>query len=167
MTATEVVNLYKDLEEQGIQVWVDGGWSIDALLEKQIRNHNDLDLAIDQKDFKKFIDFLTTKGYKEIRRDNEYNLVFGNNSGSEVDAHFFIKDDEGNIVDGITYPTESLTGSGVINGYPVRCIDPNHMVEFLAPYISKHPRKYIQAVSELCKKFNIPLPKEYIDYQPK
>lgn len=62
------------------------------------------------------------------------------------------------------YPTESLTGSGTIDGHTVRCISPKYMIEFLAPWLSKHPEKYLNAISALCEKFNIELPKEYISF---
>jgi lincosamide nucleotidyltransferase A/C/D/E len=59
------------------------------------------------------------------------------------------------------YPAESLTGTGTIDGYAVRCISPKYQVGFLAPWIHKWPEKYLEAVSALCEKFGIELPKEY------
>ena len=41
MRAEDVVELYALLLEQGVQVWVDGGWGIDALLTEQTRPHKD------------------------------------------------------------------------------------------------------------------------------
>ena len=38
------------------------------------------------------------------------------------------------------------------------------MVEFLALWIHKWPEKYLQAVSLVCEKFNIELPKEYTEF---
>jgi lincosamide nucleotidyltransferase A/C/D/E len=38
------------LEKLGIEIWVDGGWGVDALLGEQTRPHKDLDIAIQQKD---------------------------------------------------------------------------------------------------------------------
>jgi hypothetical protein len=32
MTAAEVTSLYAELENLNIKIWVDGGWSVDALL---------------------------------------------------------------------------------------------------------------------------------------
>ena len=32
------------LEADGIDVWLDGGWGVDALLGQQTREHDDLDL---------------------------------------------------------------------------------------------------------------------------
>ena len=44
--AIEIINYAKTL---GIQVWLDGGWGVDALLKKQTRPHNDIDLFIEEK----------------------------------------------------------------------------------------------------------------------
>ena len=29
-------------EENGINIWIDGGWGVDALLEEETRAHNDI-----------------------------------------------------------------------------------------------------------------------------
>jgi lincosamide nucleotidyltransferase A/C/D/E len=46
MTSQYVIELYKNLEDLGIKIWIDGGFGVDALLEKEIRLHRDLDIAI-------------------------------------------------------------------------------------------------------------------------
>ena len=46
MTAEDVVELYLGLLARGVQLWVDGGWGIDALLERQTRPHKDLDAIV-------------------------------------------------------------------------------------------------------------------------
>ena len=50
VTAEDVIELYSTLLERGIQLWLDGGWGIDALLQRQTRSHTDLDaiVAFDQ-----------------------------------------------------------------------------------------------------------------------
>jgi lincosamide nucleotidyltransferase A/C/D/E len=50
MTSPDVVDLYRYLEQSGIRVWLEGGWGVDALLGRQLRSHNDLDIAIDWND---------------------------------------------------------------------------------------------------------------------
>jgi lincosamide nucleotidyltransferase A/C/D/E len=50
MTPSDVVELYRAFEHAGIKVWVDGGWSVDAVLGRQLRQHNDLDIAVQWKD---------------------------------------------------------------------------------------------------------------------
>jgi len=163
--AKDVVDIYTKLENLGVKIWVDGGWSVDALLGEETRPHNDLDIAIQWKDVEKLREVLMTHGYKQIREDSKWNIVFGDDSGHEVDVHAFIYDDKGNVVEGIMYPVESLTGTGIIKGQSVSCISPKYMVEFLAPWIHKWPEKYVPAVSALCKKFSIELPKEYVLYK--
>ena len=165
MTAEDVINLYKKLNDLGINIWVDGGWSVDALLGRQIRPHKDLDIAMEWKDVPKLRALLEAEGYKQIKEDSKWNFVLGDNNGHEIDVHAFIYDDKGNVVDGIMYPAESLTGTGTIEGQTVRCIAPKYMVEFLAPWISKWPEKYLDAVLALCEKFEMPLPKEYSEFK--
>lgn len=164
MTSKDVVDLYAELDSSGIKIWVDGGWSVDALLDKQLRPHKDIDIAIQWKDVPKLREILTAKGYKQVKEDSQWNFVLRDDKSHEIDVHAFIYDDKGNIVEGIMYPTESLTGTGMIEGQAVRCISPKYMVEFLAPYISKWPEKYVPAISALCEKFGIELPKEYNEY---
>ena len=161
MTSADVVNLYFELDNLGIKIWVDGGWGVDALLGKQTRPHKDLDIAIQWKDVPKLREVLAEQGYKQVKEDSQWNFVLADENGHEIDVHTFVYDDKGNVVDGIMYPAESLTGSGTIDGQSVKCISPKHMVEFLAPYISKWPEKYLEAASALCEKYRIELPKEY------
>jgi lincosamide nucleotidyltransferase A/C/D/E len=165
MTLKEVIDIYNRLENRSIKIWIDGGWSVDALLGEQTREHQDLDIAINQKDVGPFVDFLKNNDYKEIKRDSEHNLVFRDNSGREIDMHAFISDVEGNVVGGIMYPTQSLTGLGILDEHRVRCISPEYMVQFLAPWLTKHPHKYLQAISALCEKFGIEYPKEYKEFK--
>jgi lincosamide nucleotidyltransferase A/C/D/E len=163
MTSKDVINLYIQLEKQGIKIWIDGGWAVDALLGKQTRPHKDLDIAIEWRDVPKFQELLASQGYKQIKEDSQWNFVLADDRGHEVDVHAFVFDDQGNVVGGIEYPTASLTGTGTIDGQAVRCISPEYMVQFLAPWIYKWPEKYVSSVSALCERFDIPLPKEYLE----
>ena len=166
ITSKEVVDLYTSLEKIGVKIWVDGGWSVDALLGKETREHSDLDIAIQYKELPKFREYMESRGYKEIERDDDkkWNFVLRNEKGYEVDVHAFHFDEQGRVIEGIEYPDGSLTGTGSIEGVVVRCIDPKHMVQFLAPWLSKHPHKYAQAISALCEKFSIEYPPEYISF---
>ena len=38
-----------------IEIWLDGGWGVDALLGKETRQHNDIDLFVEEKNYNKFI----------------------------------------------------------------------------------------------------------------
>ncbi len=164
MTSSEVVGHYSALEEVRIRVWIDGGWAVDALLGRQPRPHKDLDIALERGDVRRLRGILATKGYRQVREDGEWNFVLADDEGHEIDVHVFVCDEQGNVVDGIRYPRESLTGTGTIEGYVVRCILAKHVVAFLAPWIHKWPDKYVPAVSALCESFGIELPTEYIEF---
>lgn len=165
MQAEDVVNLYKLLEENGIQVWVDGGWGVDALLGKQTRSHKDLDIAIQQKDIPKFRALLEKQGYKDVKTEEakQHNFVLGDDKGHEIDVHVIVLDDKGNgiygpIENGEMYPSDSLTGRGVVGGQFVRCISAEWKVKSHGEYKLKD--KDLQDISALCEKFDIELPKE-------
>ena len=165
MTSNDVINLYTQLENQGIRIWIDGGWAVDALLDKQTRPHKDLDIAVEWKDVPLLSEILRSQNYKQIKEETRWNFVLADDQGREIDIHAFVLGDEGDVVDGVKYPVTSLTGNGTIGGQPVRCISARHMVEFLAPWISKWPEKYVLAVSALCERFGLELPSEYIDFK--
>jgi lincosamide nucleotidyltransferase A/C/D/E len=160
-SAKDVVDFYCLMERAEINIWVDGGWGVDALLGKQLRPHKDLDIAVEWKDVPRLREVLATYGYAQVREDSQWNFVLADDGGHEVDVHAFVYDDDGNIVDGVLYPAKSLTGSGTIDGHSVRCISSQYQVEFLAPWIHKWPEKYLEAVSSLCEQFQIRRPEEY------
>lgn len=163
MRAVDVVDLYTTLEKLDVKIWIDGGWGVDALLGEQSRPHKDLDIAIQQKDVPKLRELLESRGYKLVREDNKWNFVFGHEDGCEVDWHAFVYDEEGQIVDGIMYPVDSLTGTGSIEGQSVRTISPEWMIKFHSGYELKD--KDYQDVSALCKKYGIELPAEYAKFE--
>lgn len=166
MSSHDVLELYGALERLGIQIWIDGGWCVDALLGKQSRRHKDLDIAIQRQDLGKFRELLEARGYKDIRLEEArpHNFVLGDAEGHEIDVHVIVLDDKGNGIygpaeNGQMYPAGSLTGAGRINDHPVRCISPEWMVKFHSGYELKD--KDLKDISAICKKFGIELPDEY------
>lgn len=162
MEVGDVISLYKLFQENGIEVWIDGGWGIDALLGMQTRPHSDLDIAINHKDKPKLNKLLEEKGYKDLKRDDakDWNYVYGDGE-REIDVHTFEFDDKGNNIYGTAYPKESLTGTGVINGVSVKCIPPEWVVKFHAQATYEPKEKDIQDLKAICDKFDIELPENY------
>lgn len=162
MQVEDVLELYKLFEENGIKVWIDGGWGIDALLEKQTRPHKDLDIATDHKNKPKLRELLEERGYKDIERDDtsDWNFVLGDGE-REVDVHTFVFDDKGENVYGTAYPKQSLSGTGTINGKVVNCIPPEWVVKFHEQATYEPKEKDIQDVNAICDKFNLEPPENY------
>lgn len=163
MLATDVITFYDKMKAHGIPVWIDGGWGVDALLGKQSRPHGDLDIALQQKHEQKAREVLALQGYREVRRDNDWNYVMGDDSGHEIDFHVFVFDEKNHVVDGIQYPDGALAGTGVIAGVTVQCISPQHMVNFHTGYQLRESD--IQDVTALCEKFGLEYPTEYISFK--
>lgn len=166
MSGNTVVCILQMCEQHAIEVVVDGGWGVDALLGRQTRPHNDLDIALAQKDIPQLRALLATHGYQEVPRADswECNFVLGDGSGHEVDVHAYTYDAQGQLISGVAYPRASLTGCGSIQGYPVRCIDPVWLVQFHTGYtVDEHDYRDVLA---LCTHFGLALPAEYQRFSP-
>ncbi|MBI2845794.1 MAG: nucleotidyltransferase family protein [Chloroflexi bacterium] len=169
MTVADAVDLYALLDNLGIQIWVDGGWGVDALLGYQTRPHKDLDIVIQEKDVPKLGRLLQALGYKEVKLEiaKPHNFVLGDDRGHEIDIHVIVLDDKGNgiygpVENGEMYPATSLTGTGKIANQRVRCISAEQMIKFHGGY--GLTEKDFQDVLALCKKFGIDLPEEYANF---
>jgi len=161
VTATHAVELVGFLGDHGVEVWVDGGWGIDALLGEQTRSHGDLDIAVRHRDVPELRRLLGSRGFSEApRRDtSECMFVLADASGRCVDVHSFTFDDAGNHVFGVEYPLESLTGTGTILDHAVNCISPEWVVRFHCTY--EPDDDDFRDVVRLCKRFDISLPTRY------
>ncbi len=50
ITFEKVLSLYKWFQKNGITIWIDSGWCVNALLNFQTREYDDLDIVIHCKD---------------------------------------------------------------------------------------------------------------------
>src|SRR5450759_450821 len=164
MSAKDVIEIVNLLNQNDIEVIIDGGWGVDALLEKQTRTHADLDVAVEHKDVPNIRALLEAKGYHAVPWGDtwECNFVLGDDSGHLFDVHSCTFDKAGNNVFGVKYPYDSLKGSGSINGLPVKCITPEWMVKFHSGY--KLDENDYHDVKLLCNRFGIEIPKEYDEF---
>jgi lincosamide nucleotidyltransferase A/C/D/E len=161
MTADDVIAFVQLLEQNHIDVYIDGGWGVDALLGEQTRPHADLDIAVQHKDVAQIRALLEARGYKDVPRDDtrDCNFVLGDDRGRLIDIHSYTFDAAGNVVYGVEYPHDSLSGTGSINGYPVKCISPEWMVGFHTGY--PLDENDYHDVKLLCQRFGIEMPSEY------
>jgi len=167
MSATDVVEVIGTLELADIDFWIDGGWSVDALLGEQTRHHEDLDIVIQQSDVTRLRELLEAKEYKEVKLEiaRPFNFVFGDKKDHEIDVHVIVFDNGGNGIygpaeDGEMYPANALSGvGGMIEGKAVKCTSPEWMVQTHIGY--KLGETDFHDVVTLCRKFNIEYPEEY------
>jgi len=170
MEATDVISLYELFRKNGITIWIDGGWGVDALLGQQTRPHKDLDITIQQKDVPRLRELLQNKGYQDVKLEiaRPHNFVLRDRKGHEIDVHVIVLDAKGNGIYGPVsnaemYPADSLTGTGTIAGKDIKCISAEWMIKFHSGYELKE--KDFRDVSALCEKFGLRLPGEYLQFK--
>jgi len=161
----DAADLITLLEENGLEVYVDGGWAVDAVLGEQTRPHDDLDIALPHAQVPRLRALLSTRGFCEQRRDDtwECNFVLVDQAGRRRDVHSYTLDAAGLNVGGVPYIAEQLTGHGVIGGYRVRCIPPGWLVRFHTGY--ELDDTDWQDVRLLCERFQIAVPDEYLKFR--
>ena len=161
MKAADVVDIIKLLSGQQIEVYVDGGWCVDALAGEQTREHLDLDIALPHKFGKKLRGVLQEKGFEEhyVPDSWECNYVLRNTEGLLVDVHTYELDEHGMNIFGVPYEAIHLTGIGLINGYAVKCVSAEWTMKFHTGYVLDENDYHDVLV--LSRKFGLPIPPEY------
>jgi lincosamide nucleotidyltransferase A/C/D/E len=149
VTAEDVVDLYSGLLARGVQLWVDGGWGIDALLERQTRSHKDFDAIVAFEDLPALTRFLSGCGFalKEIWPENLWApcpellaligrehpaveaataFVLDDDSGRELDFHVVHFDEYGRGMPAwntdFVFSPEAFAGLGIVGSTRVRCL---------------------------------------------
>ena len=128
------------LEADGIDVWLDGGWGVDALLEHQTRDHDDLDIVVELEHASRVIELLDSLGYSLVTGTPPTSFVLVDVHGRQADVHPVTFDAEGGGIyqmdDGTewVYPSAGFTGRGSVDEKPVRCLSPEVQVLVHAGY---------------------------------
>jgi len=175
--AEVVIRIYKHLLDNGVQVWLTGGWGIDALLGEETRPHKDLDVIMSLDDVVRMCEIMASQGYrlKDLWPENRWTtdvknnvtataFVLADSDGHEFDVHAMCLDDRGNgipawqEVEGFIFEKKDLSGEGKIAGFPVRCISPEKQMQCHTGY--ELPDKQSSDLELLNKKFGIEYPNE-------
>ena len=106
MTAEGALQLINLFDQNQIEVTLDGGWGVDALLGRQTRLHTDLDIVIAYKDEMPLRVLLEARGYREEPdpEARECNILMGDDLGHYVDVHTYTFNPVGHPEFGIDYP---------------------------------------------------------------
>ena len=163
MTAQDLVELLSLFEEVGIEVWLDGGWAVDALLGVQTRPHKDVDIIVRVSDLPALIDLLGNRGFHIQPDGTQSNFVLADDYRHEVDVHAIDFDEDGNgvyrMADGSNwiFTPRGLSGRGMIEGLEVKCLSAETQVQCHAQgYIPQE--KDFQDMSLLSARFGLELP---------
>lgn len=162
ITENDAVALLTAAREAGISLFLDGGWGVDALLGRQTRAHEDIDLFAGRQEGLRFIDLLRQRGFEEVARPytTASHTVWEDAEGRLVDLHLFDYAADGGIrFENALYPAGVFAATGRIGTETVRCIPPAEQVEFHRGY--DFDENDLHDVRLLCARFGIPEPEEY------
>lgn len=163
MTAPALLGLLRLLEGAGIIAWLDGGWGVDALLERQTRPHKDVDLVVAVADVPDLIALLATRGFRVVEGEPPHTCVLADGAGLEVDVHAVTFDEHGNGLYRMesgeiwVFPAEGFTGQGRVGERSVRCLSP--AVQVLCHAQGYKPaEKDFRDMELLAERFGLELP---------
>ena len=130
MSAARAVAVLEHLRRRGIPAWLEGGWGIDALLRRQTREHDDLDVILDLEQADEAESALLELGYATKRGAAPLSFELVDDEGHQVDVHpvSFLPNGDAlyRMDDGRdwTYPAGSFVEAGRIAGRCVGCLTP-------------------------------------------
>lgn len=168
MKAEDVLRIYCRLEESEIQVWLDGGWGVDALLEEQTHHHKDLDVIVQEEHVNLMKEALGQDGF-EFSKGTSSSFTLSDSAGLEIDVHVVKFDEQGNGIyrmqndQNWVYPAEGFGATGKIKGVLVRCLSPSAQMLCHTGYEIK--KKDIREMKLLNQRFGVDFPKKYAHLQ--
>ena len=164
VSASDVIEIISWLEQHGIDIWLNGGWGVDALLGHQTRDHEDLDITISAADRAAYTAAMAAAGFRTYRVDNDFNWVLFDGSGRLVDAHL-VDFSETTVNEsgvsvygpaGLPFEVGSLEGLGRIVSKSVKCETAEFQVRGHTGY-APDENDY-RDVLALCRAFDIEIP---------
>ena len=164
MDGDEVIRVLSALRDAGIAAGITGGWGVDALLGRETRPHEDVDLGIDTTAVDNAIRVLAGLGYELVEDQRPFRLELHGTRG-RVDLHPIEWHADGSGVQTgfgdatFAYPKGSLSAPGVIAGQPVHCGTPELQIVFHLGYEPKERDR--RDMAALADAFGLILPVPY------
>lgn len=164
--ASRVLQILDGAARAGVEVWLDGGWGVDALLGDEHREHDDVDLVVPLIALPMLISALRPHGFRVIDDLLPTRLVLGTIEGERIDVHSVTFDDTGvgwqvaAAPDGADcrYPASCFV-TGTVAGQVVPCLDAATQMDHHSGYA---PRPHdIVDVQRLATHFALPVPPNY------
>jgi lincosamide nucleotidyltransferase A/C/D/E len=166
MDAASLVAVVARLEEHGIDVWIDGGWGVDALLGRETREHDDLDVIVELSHSDLVVRLLSDLGYELVAGRPPMSFVLVDGRGRQVDVHPVTIDRDGGGVYCMeegdwVYPAQGFSGRGTVDGRAVRCLSPEVQVLVHAGY-ELSDKDYLE-LHLLRERYGVTIPDALVD----
>ncbi|MET8828566.1 amino acid transporter [Streptomyces sp. NPDC004610] len=140
MTSDDVLSVLSLARGAGADVWIAGGWGIDALIGEQTRDHRDLDLAHREDQEPALLAALAAAGFLETLDWRPARFVVSDPGGRDIDLHPVTFRPDGSAVqksldpaNPYLYPADCFT-TGTIGGATVPCLSVNQQIAFHQGY---------------------------------
>jgi lincosamide nucleotidyltransferase A/C/D/E len=140
MTADDVLAILDMLRHADVDVWIGGGWGIDALVGEQTRQHRDLDLMHREDQEPAVMAALADAGFVETLDARPVRFVVADPHGREIDLHPLVFAADGSAIQvspdperPFVYPASCFV-TGTIQGITVACLSPEQQVYFHQGY---------------------------------
>lgn len=140
MPADGVLSVLSLIREARADVWIGGGWGIDALIGEQTRDHRDLDLMHRQEQEAAVVAALADAGFVETLDWRPVRFVVTAPDGREIDLHPLVFAEDGSATQAslepsrpFRYPASAFV-TGEIGGTPVPCLSAEQQVHFHQGY---------------------------------
>jgi lincosamide nucleotidyltransferase A/C/D/E len=140
MTADDVLSVLARLRAAGAEIWVGGGWGIDALIGRQTRPHRDLDLMHRAEQEPAVVAALAEAGFAQTLDWRPVRFVVARPTGQEIDLHPLTFAADGSAVQAslepgrpFAYPAECFV-TGRIGDTTVDCLSAEQQVYFHQGY---------------------------------
>ncbi|MFD3586360.1 nucleotidyltransferase domain-containing protein [Streptomyces sp. NPDC058683] len=140
MTGDDVLSILAVLRNVGVDIWIGGGWGIDALVGRQTRQHRDLDLMHRTGQEPAVVAALADAGFVETLDWRPVRFVVTDPQGREIDLHPLVFAADGSAVQAspdpeqpFVYPASCFV-TGTILGSTVPCLSPEQQVYFHRGY---------------------------------
>jgi lincosamide nucleotidyltransferase A/C/D/E len=163
VTAQRVLALLAVLRSSGVNATLDGGWGVDALLGRETRPHEDLDLVVSLSDVSRIQEALRPLGFA-LHEDHLPVRFVLRRPSEQLDFHTVTFDPKGGGVQpqpgggSFRYPPEGFV-LGRVRGESVPCI--SAPVQVLCHLGYEPTPKDAHDVLALCREFGLPVPKAY------
>jgi lincosamide nucleotidyltransferase A/C/D/E len=142
----------------GNDMWIGGGWGVDALVGRQTRAHDDLDLMHREDQEPAVLQALAALGFAETLSWRPVRFVLTDAGGREIDLHPLRFSPDGSAeqssltAEPFRYPAECFV-TGTILGTAVPCLSAKQQLHFHQGYEPRerdlHDLTLLRALSEL------------------
>ena len=166
MQPDDVLTVVGELEARYLQVWIDGGWGVDALLGEVTRSHGDVDLVVELHALPEVYGCLASLEFSVSEDLSPVRVVLRSPDGRQVDLHPVTFADDGTgwqvgaSPDGsdCPYPPGGFA-AGLILDRAVPCLSAELQLEHHSGYAPRDRDRRDMAL--LASRFGLELPSPY------